>query len=152
MRAGHPLGDRRVLPADRYTPHMDLGTQLFEFRLRGGKYAALADSAERLTQTYCERPFCTSFFPSGEGERPAPGLRLEGDGCVVLTARKQYEYGRGQVLRLFNPTDAERMVKVITGERTLFAAKLPPGAFETYLADGDVVRNISADEFPRAGE
>ena len=146
---GHPLGERRVLPADRYMPHMDLGTHLFEFRLTGGDRQYLSDRAERIAQTYCERPFCMSFFPSGEGTTPRPGLRVEGDDCVVLTAYKQSEYGAGEVLRLFNPTDEARTVRVVDGEGADAGAPvtLPPRAFETYLKTPAGLRPVPADEF-----
>ena len=147
---GHPLGERRVLPVDRYTPHMDLGTHLFEFRLTGGRRQYLFDRADRLAQLYCERPFCMSFFPSGEGAMPLPGLRIEGDDCVIVAAHKQSEYSAGSVLRLFNPTDTARTARVVdAGAGAAYPVTLPPHAFETYLKTPAGLRAIPADELKR---
>ena len=142
---GHPLGDRRVLPIDRYTPHMDLGTHLFEFRLTGGGRQDIIDRAERLTQLYCERPLCMSFFPSGEGEKPAAGLRLEGDGAVVLSAYKESECGGGDVARVFNPTGSVRSARLVAGDNS-FEFSLRPFSFESFMIAGGQMRPVRADE------
>ncbi|MBO4868125.1 MAG: alpha-mannosidase [Clostridia bacterium] len=140
----HPLGDRRVMPDDRFMPHMDTSEQVFEFRISGGE--GLLDRAERLTQEYCEAPYCMSFFPSGDGKRPETPVLLEGDGCVILSAYKQSEYGSGDVIRLFNPTDAGRAV-TLTLDGKKFPLTVPAFSFDTYLYDGGLTR-IRADEMP----
>ncbi|MBO4326148.1 MAG: alpha-mannosidase [Clostridia bacterium] len=139
----HPLGDRKILPSDRFMPHIDIGTSIFSFRLIAGEN--LMDKAERLTQAYCEQPFAMSFFPSGQGERPKPGLLMEGDECIVLSAYKQYSYGEGDVVRLFNPTDKKRSV---TLRFTDFSEKVDvaPFSFDTFLVKGGSLRPIPADE------
>ncbi len=140
----HPLGDRRVMPDDRFMPHMDMSEQTFEFRITGGEKNALLDRAERLTQQYCEAPYCMSFFPSGDGEKPKDGLMLKGDDCLTVTAYKESEYGKGDVIRIFNPTDVERSAAlVIDGEE--FEISLAPYSFETYLYKNGLT-TIRADE------
>ncbi|MBP5730607.1 MAG: hypothetical protein J6X19_05325, partial [Clostridia bacterium] len=120
------------------------------FRLTGGMRQYLFDRADRLAQLYCERPFCMSFFPSGEGAMPLPGLRIEGDDCVILAAHKQSEYSAGSVLRLFNPTGAVRTVRVVdAGAAAAYPVTLPPHAFETYLKTPAGLRPIPADELER---
>ena len=138
----HPLGDRRVMPDDRWMAFMDMDTQTFEFRLSGGE--GLLDRAERLSQQFCEAPYCMSFFPSGDGERPAQTVLLEGDDCVVMSAYKQSEYGKGDVIRLFNPTGDERRVTLRLGDGA-FPLSVSPFSFETYLYDGTLSK-IRADE------
>ena len=113
-------------------------------RTAGGE--GLLDRAERLTQEYCEAPYCMSFFPSGDGKRPETPVLLEGDGCVILSAYKQSEYGSGDVLRLFNPTDAERAV-TLTLHGKKFPLTVPAFSFDTFLYDGGLTR-IRADEMP----
>ena len=138
----HPLGDRRVMPDDRFMPHMDVSEQVFEFRIKGGK--GLLDHAERLAQQYCEIPYCMSFFPSGDGDLPDTGFTLSGDECLTVTTYKQSEYGKGDVIRVFNPTDKERSAVLRIGVAD-FTVTLLPFAFETYLYDGKL-RKIRADE------
>lgn len=150
----HPLGDRTVMPDDRFMPHMDLSEQIFEFRITGGDKRTLLDRAERLTQQYCEAPYCMSFFPSGAGEKPERGPVLEGDDCVVLSAFKQSESGKGDVIRLFNPTGEERTVKLTIREYE-YALTLPPFSFETYcFADGKLsaIRADEADLYTEKGD
>ena len=142
---GHPLGDRRVLPDDRYMPHMDMVNQVFEFRLTGGDRDVIFDRAERLTQTYCEKPFCMSFFPPGEGEKPEVQLSLEGDNCITLAAYKESEYGERDIVRLFNPTGIERNA-TLNHNGHGYSITLKPYSFETYLINGGVIEAVSADE------
>ncbi len=139
----HPLGDRTILPTDRFMPHIDIGTNVFTFRLVAGE--DLLDRAERLTQDFCELPFAMSFFPSGEGTRPEQGLLVTGDDCVVLSAYKKYTYGEGDVVRLFNPTGDARTVML---KFPSFSEKvtLKPYSFETYLKEGNSLRPLPADE------
>ncbi len=138
----HPLGDRRVMPEDRWMAFMDMDTQTFEFRLTGGE--GLLDRAARLSQQYCEAPYCMSFFPSGNGVRPAQSMLLEDDDCVVMSAYKESVNGEGDVIRLFNPTDTERTVTLRLGG-SRFVITIPPHAVETYLYDG-ALSKIRADE------
>ncbi|MBO7503427.1 MAG: alpha-mannosidase [Clostridia bacterium] len=145
----HPLGDRKILPDDRFMPHIDVGTGMFDFRLTLGDTRVLEPRAERLTQLYCEKPFSMSFFPSGAGEKLPQGIRLEGDDSIVLTAAKKSEYGKGTVLRLFNPTATDRTATLSGGVFVSgpFEVTVPARAFETYLVEEDgSVKNIPADE------
>ena len=140
----HPLGDRQILPDDRYTAHMDTSMRIFEFRLTGGETEYISDHAERITQAFCEAPYCMSFFPSGEGVRPEIPLKIEGDDCVVMTAFKRGEY-KGKIIRLFNPTDTDRTVSAVTPDLR-FTVTVPARQFVTYMINGDEVYEISADE------
>ena len=145
----HPLGDRQIPPDARLMPHFDTDAQIFEFRLTAGDEPDLENRANRITQLYCEKPYAMSFFPSGNGTRPPEGMRLEGDDCIVLSAMKRSEYGKGTVIRLFNPTAQERscVLKGRLFENGSFEAKLPARAFETFLVTPEgAVRNIPADE------
>ena len=140
----HPLGDRRVMPDDRFMPHMDVSEQVFDFRLTLGERSALLDRAERLTQEYCEAPYCMSFFPSGGGEKPAQRLILKGDDCLTVTAYKESEYGKGDVIRVFNPTGVKRTASLVI-DGTGFEITLAPYSFETYLYNKSLTA-IRADE------
>jgi alpha-mannosidase len=58
-----------------------------------------------------EAPFVLSFFPSGQGELPLPGVRLSDD-VTQMGAFKLAEDGQGYILRLFEPTGEARRVTV----------------------------------------
>ncbi len=99
----HPLGDRRVLPADRWSDHMEQGERRFSFRLTAGQVTDTHMAREGLT--FNEDPMVLSFFPKGgNADKAIKGdasfVTLSGD-TVVMTALKPTE--GGLMVRLFNP-------------------------------------------------
>lgn len=141
----HPLGDRKVLPTDRFMPHIDIGEQKFSFRMVGGEARALEDNAERISQAFSEQPYALSFFPSGDGVKPKVPFTLEGDPEVVLTALKRSEYDDSFVIRLFNNTDKPRVTKIVRAS-CADEITLLPYSFETYRLDESGVTPLRADE------
>ena len=101
----HPLGDRRVLPTDRYTDHMEQGERRFSFRLTATDVSDTAMAREALG--FNEEPMVLSFFPRG-GDAAIQGdssfITLS-DNAVVMTALKPTE--NGLFVRLFNPLNQE---------------------------------------------
>ncbi len=103
----HPLGDRKVLPADRYTDHMEQGERRFAFRLSAESVADNKTAREALA--FNEEPMVLSFFPKGgDTDNAVKGdtsfCTLTGD-PVVMTAIKPAE--GGLMVRLFNPLNEE---------------------------------------------
>lgn len=109
--SGHPIGDRTIIPQDRYSPRIDQGERLFRFRVQGGPPEARLPHLDREALTANERPMALSFFPAGAGEPAPPLAELEGE-AVVLTAAKRAEQGDDLVLRLFEPTGRARTVRL----------------------------------------
>ncbi len=105
--SGHPIGERPVVPQDRYTPRIDQGERLFRFWLNAGPAAERLAHVDREALARNEKPFALSFFPSGAGEKPLPGVTLSDD-VVLVTAIKQAEEGRNLVIRLYEPTGQAR--------------------------------------------
>jgi len=99
----HPIGERPIMVQDRFQPRMDQGERKYTFWLNAGELADRRASIDREALARNERPYALSFFPSGEGEKPAPFLRLEDD-SIQLSAFKKEERGEGYILRLFEPT------------------------------------------------
>ena len=113
----HPLGDRPTLPADRHADYMEQGERDFSLRLIAGKVSD-SDTA-RAALAFNEAPMAVNVFPSGDGYDPAatpagraPFMTLSEDSPVIVTALKRAEDGETDLLRLFNPTEGEREVKV----------------------------------------
>ena len=103
----HPLGDRRVLPTDRWTDHMEQGERRFSFRLTAGNVTDTHTAREALS--FNEEPTVLSFFPRGGAcDNAVQGdtsfMTLSGD-AVVMTALKPV--AGGIYVRLFNPLDKE---------------------------------------------
>jgi alpha-mannosidase len=109
--AAHPILDRPLLPEDRYSPRQDQGERLFHFWLQGGPAAGRLEQVDREALAHNEQPMPLSFFPSGEGVKPAP-LALLRDRAVQVTAIKKSEDGDRLVLRLFEPTGQSRSTQL----------------------------------------
>ena len=105
--AGHPIGDRPIVPQDRYTPRHDQGERQYRFWIQGGDADARLRSVDREALAHNEKPFALSMYPSGTGKVPHPGVLLSDD-VALVTAFKRAERLNGYVIRLFEPTGSRR--------------------------------------------
>ena len=105
--SGHPIGDRPVVPQDRYSPRIDQGERFYRFWLNGGDTQSRLDAIDREALVKNEKPFTLSFFPSGDGKAAKPFAEL-GDESVQITAAKLSEDGEALIVRLFEPTGQPR--------------------------------------------
>ncbi len=102
---GHPIGDRPIVPQNRFTPRIDQGERLFRFWITAGDTASRLEQVDREAAVHNEAPFAVSFFPSGEGERPLPAVVF---GDQVVQAPAIYMDGDDLIVRLFEPTGTPR--------------------------------------------
>ncbi|OXS54035.1 alpha-mannosidase [Cohnella sp. CIP 111063] len=107
----HPIGDRPLMPQDRFSPRIDQGERQYVFWLNAGPLAERRAIVDREADVRNERPYALSFFPSGDGEKPGSFVRLE-EGTVQLSAFKKEERGEGYILRLFEPTGSPQSTYV----------------------------------------
>jgi alpha-mannosidase len=107
--SGHPIEgtDRPIVPQDRYLPRLDQGERLFRFWINAGPVNERLTKIDHEALVKNEKPFALSFFPSGSGIMPQPGLSLS-DEVTQVTAFKQSEDGMGWIIRLFEPTGQAR--------------------------------------------
>ena len=105
--SGHPIGNRPIVPQDRYLPRIDQGERLFRFWLNGGLVTERLDRVDREALVRNEKPFALSFFPSGAGTRPRAGAVLS-DKVIQCTALKWSEDGEALIVRLYEPTGRRR--------------------------------------------
>ncbi len=101
--SGHPIGDRPIMPQNRYMPRIDQGERHFKFWLNAGCTDSRMMEIDREALAHNEKPIILSFFPHGGGEMPLPGMLCEGEG-VQVTALQFIEGGSALLMRLFNPT------------------------------------------------
>ncbi|MBR4748159.1 MAG: alpha-mannosidase [Abditibacteriota bacterium] len=101
---GHPIKDRPISPQDRFTHKIDQGERNFRFWLNAGDASERMELIDREAAFVSEKPFALSFFPSGEGEKPAGFMTLS-DSPVVLSCAKKADKGEGIVVRLCNPCE-----------------------------------------------
>ncbi len=109
--SAHPIGDRPVMPQDRFSQHIDQGERLFSFRVNAGMTAERLAHVDREALVHEEKPFALSFFPSGLGTECKPVVTLDDD-VVQMTALKKAEDGNGWIVRLHTPTDAARTTRL----------------------------------------
>ena len=120
---GHPINDRKIIPQDRYTAHIDQGERLFSFVLTAGESDTVVAGITRKADTFGEKPMVLSFFPAGnDGCTPPEAPLTLSDDVIQMPALKKAADGRGYILRLFNPTAETRCT---TGESHLLNDPLP---------------------------
>jgi alpha-mannosidase len=108
----HPIDDRTVMPQDRFCPYTDQGEHIVKFEFTAGTPAAICTETPRKAQEMNEGTVSLSFYPSGNGELPQPGLILEGDSAVQLTTFKKAEVDDGYIVRLFNSADTDQRAMI----------------------------------------
>ena len=140
----HPIGERRIIPQDRYSPQIEQGERLYRFCLLAGDAAQVLPGTARRADAFGERPMALSFFPAGEANaRPLDALlQLTGDDAVQLPAVKRAADGRGLIVRLFNPTAAPRTA-VLQGAPLAAPLSVAFGPFEIVtlrLLEGEACR------------
>jgi alpha-mannosidase len=110
--SGHPIGDRPVVPQDRFLPRIDQGERIFRFWLNGGNAAERLAVIDREALAANEAPFALSFFPNGGGKALAPAVSLQGASTVLLTALKPADDGDGYTVRLFESSGQKSVCRL----------------------------------------
>ncbi len=105
--SGHPIGDRPIVPQDRFTPRIDQGERLFHFWLNAGPVEERLEAVDREAIAHNERPMALSFFPSGAGEKCGAFAMLSDD-VIQMSALKRSEDGKRLIVRLVEPTGQKR--------------------------------------------
>ncbi len=119
----HPIADRPLLPADRFTRKIDQGEHRFAFRL----CALPRHRLERAAQEFVQRPYALNIFPLPHTPTAQPfDVRLTDD-TVSLVTMKKAGNGRGILFRLLNNTDAPAETTLCIN---MLAQKLAFGPFE----------------------
>lgn len=137
---GHPILDRPILAQDRFSPRIDQGERLYNFYFNGGKAEERLNAADREATVHNEKPYALSFFPSGEGQKPACLIELS-DQVVQLAAFKKAEGSEDYVIRLFSPSEAVR--ETVVGIPFLnIKQKVRFGSFELKTLRLDVKQGI----------
>ncbi|MBR5507293.1 MAG: alpha-mannosidase, partial [Clostridia bacterium] len=114
----HPIGDRSLVPQDRYMPYIEQGERDYSFKIEAGKTEEISEKAGRIAQHFNMPPMLLSFYPTGVGERPEFKISLSDD-VITLQTFKKAENGEGYIIRLFNPTENEHKTTLSAGKAKL---------------------------------
>jgi len=111
----HPIGERELIPSDRFTKKIDQGENNYSFRLTVAKREEL----ERKTQEYVQRPYALNIFPVPSENAKNKELNITlGTDIISMPAAKK-AYGREAIIfRLLNntPGNVDSYIEV-NGER-----------------------------------
>lgn len=143
----HPIGDRMLIPDDRFTPHMEMGERTYEFRLLAGERAQVEHRMAEIAAVFNEAPVALSFFPSGEDGCETAQSCIEINGPLQMTAFKRAADENGYILRLFNPL-AEKSEGTVCCAllKEPISVSLKPYEFITFRLASGAVTEVSAAE------
>ncbi len=115
----HPIGDRLIIPADKFVKKIDMGERDFFFRLDYAPEEAL----ERLAWEYNVPPYACNVFPAESGltaELPTePVVPVISDRDVVLITMKKQHGDTAYLLRLLNNCTEEKSCTLTLAGQTL---------------------------------
>jgi alpha-mannosidase len=106
--AVHPIINRPLLPEDRYSPRHDQGERVYHFWLQGGRFDERLEHIDHEALAHNEKPVALSFFPSGDGKRLLPFVRIS-DPAVQVSAIKRAEDHEALIFRFFETTGKGRV-------------------------------------------
>lgn len=131
----HPTGPlgKNILPReDVFTPNIELGYHLFNFRLGVNKF----EECDRLAQEFNHQPYVVEYYPHGDGNTIKETVTVSNPN-VVITALKKRKYG-GYLFRVYNSNSkpASTVVSILGNKKTI---KLKKYEFKTYEFDGNKI-------------
>ena len=95
----HPIGERELIPGDRFTKKIDQGESNFSFRLTVARRSEL----ERRTMEFVERPYALNIFPIPNKDT-VNELKISVGGTISMPTAKKMYGGEGVIFRLLNNT------------------------------------------------
>jgi len=111
----HPIGNRPIIPTDRYVKKIDMGERTFRFRLTAADEAAL----ERLAMEYNMPPYACNVFPWGSEAMAKEFSLALSDRDVTLVTMKKRDRADSYIVRLFNGCGRAKTVTVTLNNTTL---------------------------------
>jgi len=120
-----PIGERPIVPIDKYVKRIDMGERNFEFRFT----VADMKSLDRLAQEFNQRPYACNVFPVESGIKANVEFSLEySDKDIILSALKKKAGSDNEyVIRLYNGSDCSKNVVFSFGDDNV---ELTFGKFE----------------------
>lgn len=143
----HPIGDRVVMPQDRYMPYMEQGERDFSFMFDIGDSSDILEKASRTAQHFNAAPMALSFYPTGVGKKPESPVLIAENNIINITAFKKADNGDGYIVRLFNPTENPQSAKLKFYENEVSLNFAPFEiktfrALKEYLTETDLMENL----------
>ena len=140
----HPVGDRQILPQDRFLPRIDIGERQFDFVINGGTFEERMMSVEREAAILNEPPYAVNFFPSGAGNENESALSTD-NSVLVLSSFRRNE--NGYIVRFFNPTETVQEAEIKIPPLAICAKeRFSPYEVRTFLTKDGELEELTMDE------
>lgn len=118
----HPIGERELIPSDRFTKKIDQGENNYSFRLT----FVSRDKLERKTEEFIKKPYALNIFPIPASKKSNIPLDISigGDIIAMPTVKKAYDKN-ALIFRLLNntPECVESYIRVNESELNLSFGK-----------------------------
>ena len=100
----HPIGERELIPSNKFTKKVDQGENNYSFRLS----VSNREHLERGSEEFTKKPYALNIFPIPCEEKPTKNLDIKIGGDIIsMPAMKKSLDGNGVVFRLLNNTKNE---------------------------------------------
>ncbi len=135
----HPIGERQIIPTDKFVKKIDMGERNFAFRLT---YAA-EKSLDRLALEFNVPPYACNVFPAEDGmagsearqKALAPAPILSDDNITLVTMKHMAGTADTYILRLHNNYKEGNNVTLTVGD-TMLALDFKPYEVKTVVLKG----------------
>lgn len=128
----HTIGDRNIIPKDRYIERMDQGETDFNFIIKATSADNLLDLLDYESVIKHQKPYALSYFPAPEGEKIQPFIYIDNK-IIQMTAFKRSD-DNNYIMRLYN-SSIKKQNSII--ESQVFNIKqeisLKPLEFKTFI-------------------
>lgn len=118
----HPIGDRAIIPCDKFVKKIDMGERNYAFRLTYAKEEAL----ERLASEFNVPPYACNVFPAEDGLEgavrvtvDAPAPTISDKNIVLVTMKQQAGCKDTYLLRLLNNADTACRCTLTVGSASI---------------------------------
>ncbi len=139
--AAHPIGERRVLPIDRFSPRQDVGERVFDIALETGDRTSVLEEAGVVHQMLSQPPMALCFAPSPEGKKPKAPVEIENRHIILSSA---YQKAGRAIYRFYNPTDSKKETKIKFPSLNIHSEfSLLPFEFRTFAVTKDSIDEIA---------
>jgi len=98
----HSIGDRNIIPKNRYVERMDQGENDFNFIINATSADDLLDMLDYESVIKHQKPYALSYFPTPAGEKIKPLIYIDNK-IIQMTAFKKSD-NNDYIMRIYNPS------------------------------------------------
>jgi alpha-mannosidase len=136
----HPLGDKVILPQDRYMPHMDIGERDFCFTIVAGE--KILEDIGKTNEFVQNSPLAVCYYPLNK-VRNAKGIFSVDNPNIVISSIYKKAGIKGTIYRIYNAVESVEKVTLCFGvENEQLVDSFKPFEVKTYLYDRNKLKEV----------